>query len=49
MQTIYWEKLKPDICHYRLGDKQKYFMAATNGTLDKAECGQWPFEETPST
>ena len=47
MQTIYWEKLQPENCHYRLGDKQKYFEWATGGTIDKSQCGQWPFEQPP--
>lgn len=47
MQTIYWEKLKPDNCHYRLGNKQKYFETVTGGTIEKRQCGQWPFEQTP--
>ena len=47
MQTIYWEKLKPELCHYRLGHKQKYFELTTGGTLYKSECGQWPYEGDP--
>jgi hypothetical protein len=47
MQTIYWEKLKPGLCHYRLGHKQKYFEMTTGGTLYKSECGQWPYEQDP--
>jgi hypothetical protein len=47
MQTIYWEKLQPEYCHYRLGHKQKYFEQETGGTLFKSTCGQWPFEEPP--
>lgn len=47
MQTIYWEKQKPEMCHYRLGHKQKYFMHITNGSLTKEKCGQWPFEKPP--
>lgn len=47
MQTIYWEKLKPELCHYRLGHKQKYFEMTTGGTIYKSKCGQWPFEQDP--
>ncbi len=47
MQTIYWEKLRPELCHYRLGHKQKYFEMTTGGTLYKSECGQWPYEQDP--
>ena len=48
METIYWEKLQPDQCHYRLGLKQQYFEQETGGTLYKSTCGQWPFEEPPA-
>lgn len=48
MQTIYWEKLQPEHCHYRLGNKQKYFEQITGGTLNKSTCGQWPFEQPPA-
>lgn len=47
MERIYWEKLTPEICHYRLGHKQKYFEHATGGNLTKSRCGQWPFEDDP--
>ena len=47
MQTIYWEQLQPELCHYRLGHKQKYFELATGGTIYKSECGQWPYDEGP--
>lgn len=47
MQTIYWEKRQPEYCHYRLGDKQKYFEQETGGTLYKETCGQWPYEKPP--
>lgn len=47
MQTIYWEKLQPELCHYRLGHKQKYFEMTTGGTLYKTECGQWPYDQEP--
>jgi hypothetical protein len=47
MQTIYWEKRQPEMCHYRFGEKQRAFMAQTGGDLTKSQCGQWPFEEPP--
>ncbi|MXR51723.1 hypothetical protein GRX03_08920 [Halovenus sp. WSH3] len=47
METIYWEKLQPDQCHYRLGNKQKYFEQETGGTLYKSTCGQWPYDQPP--
>lgn len=48
MQAIYWGKLEPDICHYRLGHKQKHFVQVTGGTLAKSTCGRWPFGERPA-
>ncbi|WP_136715152.1 DolP-mannose mannosyltransferase [Halorientalis salina] len=47
MQTIYWEKLKPEYCHYRLGHKQKFLEQETGGTLLKETCGQWPYDDPP--
>lgn len=47
MQTIYWEKMQPEYCHYRLGHKQKFFEQETGGTLVKKTCGQWPYDEPP--
>ncbi|QSG15443.1 DolP-mannose mannosyltransferase [Halapricum desulfuricans] len=47
MQEIYWEKQKPDNCHYRLGHKQKYFEMVTGGSINKTTCGQWPYDREP--
>jgi hypothetical protein len=47
MSTIYWEKRRPERCHYRFGKKQRYFAAETGGSLEKSRCGQWPFESPP--
>jgi hypothetical protein len=47
MQTIYWEKQRPEMCHYRFGEKQRAFEARMGGDLTKSQCGQWPFEEPP--
>ncbi|MFB6178881.1 MAG: DolP-mannose mannosyltransferase [Halorientalis sp.] len=47
MQAIYWGKLQPRYCNYRLGDKQKYFQQQTDGSLYKRQCGQWPYDESP--
>lgn len=47
IQTIYWEKRQPEMCHYRFGEKQRAFMAQTGGDLEKSQCGQWPFDEPP--
>jgi hypothetical protein len=47
MRTIYWEKRRPESCHYRAGDKQRHFVTRINATVNKSTCGQWPFEEEP--
>ena len=47
MQTVYWNKLQPEYCHYRLGVKQQYFAQETGGSLYQSTCGQWPFAEPP--
>jgi len=47
MQTIYWEKQHPEMCHYRFGEKQRAFEAQMGGDLTKSQCGQWPFEDPP--
>jgi len=49
MRTIYWERLRPDTCHYRLDRKQKAFVRATGGNLEEPTCGRWPFERPPVT
>ncbi|WP_254839044.1 DolP-mannose mannosyltransferase [Natronomonas marina] len=47
MSTVYWEKRRPERCHYRFGKKQRYFAAETGGSLEKSRCGQWPFASPP--
>lgn len=47
MQTIYWEQRRPDICHYRLGQKQRWYAYKTGQSLEKSTCGQWPFSKSP--
>ena len=44
MQTIYWEKFEPDICHYRLGQKQRWYAEQFDIGLHTSTCGQWSFE-----
>ena len=44
MQTIYWEKFEPDICHYRLGQKQRWYAEQFDISLHTSTCGQWSFE-----
>lgn len=47
MQTIYWEQRRPEICHYRLGQKQRWYALKTRQSLKKRTCGQWPFDDPP--
>lgn len=47
VRTVYWNKLRPETCLYRLGHKQKHFVGETGGTLTKPTCGQWPFDDPP--
>lgn len=48
MQTIYWERRQPDICHYRLGHKQRWYAHKMGEPLDKPKCGQWPYDDPPA-
>jgi len=47
MSTVYWEKRRPERCHYRFGKKQRYFAAETGSSLEKSRCGGWPFASPP--
>ncbi|ELZ04926.1 hypothetical protein C481_03197, partial [Natrialba asiatica DSM 12278] len=42
MQTIYWEQLEPDTCHYRLSWNEIRWVAMTDDQLDAQECDGWP-------
>ncbi|SFS99920.1 DolP-mannose mannosyltransferase [Halostagnicola kamekurae] len=42
MQTIYWEQLKPDTCHYRLSWNEIRWVAMTDDRLDARQCDGWP-------
>ncbi|WP_137291079.1 DolP-mannose mannosyltransferase [Natronorubrum halophilum] len=42
MQTIYWEQLKPETCHYRLSWNEVRWISMTDDRLDARECGAWP-------
>lgn len=46
MQTIYWQKLTPEQCHYRLSWNEVRWIAATDDRVDSTQCGQWPSERT---
>lgn len=39
MQTIYWEKRKPESCHYRLSFTELYWIEATDARLGERRCG----------
>lgn len=47
MQTIYWEQRRPERCHYRFGQKQRYFLQETGGSLETQTCGEWPYDDPP--
>ncbi|QFU82777.1 DolP-mannose mannosyltransferase [Natronorubrum aibiense] len=42
MQTIYWEQLKPDTCHYRLSWNEVRWISMTDDRLDAQTCDGWP-------
>ncbi|MFC4544127.1 DolP-mannose mannosyltransferase [Halosolutus amylolyticus] len=42
MQTIYWEQLEPETCHYRLSWNEVRWVAMTDDRLDRQHCGGWP-------
>lgn len=42
MQTIYWEQLKPETCHYRLSWNEVRWISVTDDRLDARECGARP-------
>lgn len=42
MRTIYWQKLTPETCHYRLSQNELRWIAATDDRIDATQCGHWP-------
>lgn len=44
MQTIYWEQLQPETCHYRLSWNEMRWISMTDDQLDAHECSGWPAE-----
>ncbi|WP_254531161.1 DolP-mannose mannosyltransferase [Natrinema gelatinilyticum] len=42
MQTIYWEKLQPETCHYRLSWNEVRWVSMTDDRLDRRTCDGWP-------
>lgn len=38
MDDIYWEKIKPGVCHYRVGNMHKQWMENTNQSYEDKKC-----------
>lgn len=41
MQTIYWEKVQPETCHYRLSWNEVRWISMSEDTLDATDCSGW--------
>jgi hypothetical protein len=42
MQSIYWGKLSPEGCHYRLSGREVQWIEMTDAEYDDKTCGKWP-------
>lgn len=42
MQTIYWDQLEPETCHYRLSWNEIRWVVMTDDRLDAQKCDGWP-------
>ncbi|NKE35355.1 DolP-mannose mannosyltransferase [Natronococcus sp. JC468] len=42
MQTIYWEQLEPETCHYRVSWNEVRWVSMTDDRLDRRHCDAWP-------
>ena len=42
MQTIYWEQIEPETCHYRLSWNEVRWISMTDDRLDARQCDGWP-------
>lgn len=42
MEYIYWNKVKPDRCHYRLSVMERQYMQLTGQTGAERACGRFP-------
>lgn len=40
MVTIYWDKIKPETCHYRVGGMHRSWIEHMDKSYDEAHCGQ---------
>jgi hypothetical protein len=43
IDVIYWEKIKPKQCHYRLSLKELKWIEMTDSKLTERQCDPWPF------
>lgn len=41
MRTIYWQKLRPETCHYRLSWTERRWILRTGARLGDETCGAW--------
>lgn len=41
MRTIYWQKLRPETCHYRLSWTERRWIVRTGARLGDEICGEW--------
>lgn len=44
METIYWQKLTPEACHYRLSRNEIRWIHMTDDRVNATRCGRWPGE-----
>lgn len=42
METIYWQWVKPETCHYRLSAREEQWLERTGAEYDDRRCGRWP-------
>lgn len=42
METIYWQRMKPETCHYRLSAREEQWLERTGAEYDDRRCGRWP-------
>lgn len=42
MRTVYWQKVQPNKCHYRLSWTERRWIAHTDAAFTDKICGKWP-------
>ena len=42
MRKIYWGKMTPESCHYRLSKREIRWIEITNAEYSDISCGEWP-------